>query len=145
MYTNKMVRARCLLAAIHHCDVPTLDRLGLARMVADARELEPSSVDVHKRGGALPVADAAPALAEGAGGIEPAGEAERAAAARPEALASWTQGEAGREAEAPPGEGEQELKAPPLKGRGKPKALPPEGERELDAMPQGNPNEVLMT
>ena len=89
----------------------------------------------------MPVADAAPALAEGAGGIEPAGEAERAAAARPEALASWTQGEAGREAEAPPGEGEQELKAPPLKGRGKPKALPPEGERELDAMPQGNPNE----
>ena len=85
---------------------------------------------LEESGGALPVVVAAPALAESTAGVEPAGEAERAATARPEALASWTQGEAGREVETPPGGGEQELKA-----------LPPEGERKLDAMPQRNPNE----
>ena len=108
------------------------DRLGLACTVAnvDVRELEPSSVDVYERGGALPVVGAAPTLAEETAGVEPAGEAERAAAAKPEALAPWTQGEAGREVETPPREGEQELKAPPHKGRRKPEALPPEGERK---------------
>ena len=76
-------------------------------------------------------------MAKETAGIEPAGKAKRAAAARPEALASWTQGEAGREAETPlRREGEQELKALPHQGRHKPKALPPEGERKLDAMPQ---------
>ena len=53
---------------------------------------------------------------------KPAGEAKRAAAAKPEALASRTQGEAGREVETP------------HEGRHKPEALPPEDERELDAM-----------
>ena len=84
----------------------------------------------------MPVVGAAPALAESTAGVEPAGEAERAATARPEVLASWTQGVARREVETPPRKGEQEFKAPPHKGRRKPEALPPEGERELDAMPQ---------
>jgi len=60
---------------------------------ADAEEVEPSSVDEHERGEALPVVGAAPALAERTAGVEPAGEAERAAAAKSEALAPWTQGE----------------------------------------------------
>ena len=52
-----------------------LDRLGLGCTVADAdaRELEPSSVDAHERGGALPVVGAAPALAERTAGVGPAG------------------------------------------------------------------------
>ena len=91
---------------------------------ADARNLEPSGIDMHEQGGALPVAGAAPAQAESTAGVKSAGEAERAIAAKPEALASWTQGEAGREAESPPQEGEQELKAPLHKGRHKPEALP---------------------
>jgi hypothetical protein len=141
-------------------DSHPLGLVGLAED-AEARKVEPSRVDVHERGGVLPVVGAAPALAESTAGVEPAGEAERAAAARPEALASRTQGDAGREAEPPPREGEQELESPPHKGRRKPEALPPEckyeraqtgakrkpealppeGKRELDVMPQGNPNE----
>jgi hypothetical protein len=52
----------------------------------EAREVEPSSVNAHKRGGVLPVVGAAPALAEGTAGVEPAGEAEKATAAKSEAL-----------------------------------------------------------
>ena len=60
---------------------------------ADARKPEPSSVGARERGGALPVAGAAPALTESTTAVEPAGEAERAAAAaKSEALAPWTQG-----------------------------------------------------
>ena len=61
---------------------------------ADTREVKPSGVDAHKRGGVLPVVGAAPALAKGTAGIEPTGEAERATAAKSEALAPRTQGEA---------------------------------------------------
>jgi hypothetical protein len=82
-------------------DPHPLGLVGLADN-ADLREFEPSSVDAHERGGALPVVGAVPALAEETAGVEPAGEAEKAMAAKPEALASWTQGEAGREVETPP-------------------------------------------
>ena len=116
-------------------DPHPLGLVGLAED-ADARKLEPSSIDVHEQGGALSVVGAAPALAEST-----AGEVERAAAARPEALAPWSQGEAGCEAETSPREGEQELKALPHQGRRKPEALPPEGERECGTTPQDNPNE----
>jgi len=129
-----------------------LDRLRLVCTVsnADARELEPSSVDAYERVGALPVVGAAPALAEGTAGVEPAGEAERAMAAKSEALAPWTQGETRHEIETPSrGEGERAealpqgermLEAPPQKGSRKPEALLPEGERELDASSRGGPN-----
>ena len=87
------------------------------------------------------VTGTAPALAENTAGVEPTGEAERAATAKPEALASGTQGKAMREVEPPPQEGGQELKAPLHKGRCKPEVLPPEGERECCMTPQGSPNE----
>ena len=80
-------------------------------MNTDARKVEPSGVDTHERGGALPVAGAAPALAEGIAGVEPAGEAERAAAAKSEALAPWTQGETRPEVETLR-EGEREADEP---------------------------------
>ena len=72
---------------------------------ADARKLEPSGIDMHERGGALPVVGAAPAQAESTAGVEPTGEAERAIAAKPKVLASWTQGKARHKAESPPREG----------------------------------------
>jgi len=39
----------------------------------------------------MPVAGVAPDLAESTVGVEPAGEAKKAAAARPEALVPWAQ------------------------------------------------------
>jgi hypothetical protein len=55
-----------------------LNRLGLAFTIADAdaREVEPSGIEAHERGGVLPVAGAAPAMAKGTAGIKPIGEAE---------------------------------------------------------------------
>ena len=53
---------------------------------ADAGEVEPLWVDAHERGRAPPVVGAAPALAEATAGIEPAGNAEIASTAKPEAL-----------------------------------------------------------
>jgi hypothetical protein len=61
------------------------------------REAEHPCVDAHERGGALPVVGAASALAEGTAGVEPAGKAEIATAAKLEALVPWAQGEPGRE------------------------------------------------
>jgi len=108
-----------------------LNSLGPACTVteADAKEVEPSCVDAHKRGGAPLLVGAAPPLAEGAAGVGPAGEAERAVAARPEALAPPTQGKASHEVQTPSHE-----------GKGEPDALPPEGKRKLDASLQGCPN-----
>ena len=71
-------------------------------MDVDAEEIDPSGVDAHERGGALPVVGVAPALAEGTASVGPAGEAETASTAEPEALAPWTQGETRREVETPP-------------------------------------------
>ena len=57
-----------------------VDPFGLAGVAekVDAGGVEPSGVDIHERGGALPVVGAAPALAERTAGVEPAGETERA-------------------------------------------------------------------
>ena len=135
------------------------DPLGLAGAVvnADADEVEPPGSDVYKRGGVLPVAGAAPALAEGTASVEPAGKADRAMAARSKALAPPMQGKAWREVEMPLREGKGEPdalpqalpgkrklgppEAPPQRGRHNSKVLPPDGERECGTTPQGNPNE----
>ena len=39
-------------------------------------EVERADIDMHKQGGALPVAGVVPALAEGTAGVEPAGKAK---------------------------------------------------------------------
>ena len=59
----------------------------------------------------MSVVGVAPGLAEGTVGVEPAGEAEKAATAKLEALVLWTQDMAGRKLETLPREGEQELEA----------------------------------
>ena len=56
----------------------------------EAREVEFSGIDMHKRGGALPIVGAA-AQAKGTACVEPAGEAERAMATKSEALVPWVQ------------------------------------------------------
>ena len=68
------------------------------------RNLRPSGVNAHERGGALPVVGTAPALVEGTAGFEPAGEAEKATAAKSEALVPWARDNAGRgrKVETPP-------------------------------------------
>ena len=91
----------------------------------------------------MPVVGAAPALAEGTAGVEPASEAEIATAAKLEALVPWAQGEAGCEVESLP-RGSNAIYEPP------PEALPPEGwrsheppprkgERQRTTPPQGEP------
>ena len=82
---------------------------------ADVSFPEPSSVDTHKRGGALPVVGTAPALAKDTAGAEPASEAEKAITARPEALISKAQDKAvrGHEVETPPQEGKRTHELPP--------------------------------
>ena len=67
----------------------------------DAREVGPSGVDTHKRGEAPPVVSAALAMAEGTAGVESAGGAEKAIAAKSEALESGAYGEAGSRREGP--------------------------------------------
>ena len=109
-------------------NVPVIqDHLGPGAMAenADVRLPESSSVDTHERGGALLVVGAAPALAKDIAGAEPAGEAEKAAAARAEALMSRAQDKAvhGREVETLPQEGKCTHKPPPG-------ALPQKGERK---------------
>ena len=102
--------------------------LGLADAVM--YEVEPPCVDAHERGGALPVG-AAPALADNTAGVETAGEVEKAAAARPDALMSWAQDQAarGREVESLPRGGKVMYEPPP-------EALPPEGWRNHEPPPQ---------
>ncbi len=126
---------------ILHGSPGDLDSLELVCTVADADtgRVEPSRVDAHERGGVLPVPGAAPVLAEETAGVEPAGEAERAAAAKSKALAPWTPGETRREVETLPREGkrvhEPPPEAPPRKrehevDKPKPEALPRERECE---------------
>ena len=55
-------------------------------MNMDARKVEPSGVDTHKRGGVPLIVGVAPALAEGTVSVEPTIEAEKATASKPEAL-----------------------------------------------------------
>lgn len=115
-------------------NVPVIqDHLGPAAMAknVDARLPEPSSIDANEQGGALPVVGAAPALAKDTASAEPASEAEKAIAARPEALMSKAQDKA---ACTPP-------KALPQKGKCKPEVFPRRGEHTneppLDALPRG--------
>jgi len=96
--------------------------------IADAEEVEPPGFDAYKRGGALLVAGAALALTESTTSVEPASKAEKAVAAKPEALVPWAQDKAGREVETPPREGERELDVLPPQGECMVKATPPQGE-----------------
>ncbi len=111
--------------------------------VADmgARKVEPSGVDTHERGGALLIVGDAQALAEGTAGVEPAGEAEKATAAKPEALVPWAQSVAKREVEILPGEGKHVHEPPPevLPQKGKHEIKTPStGESErTEVLPQG--------
>jgi hypothetical protein len=120
-------------------NVPVIqDHLGPAAMAenADVRLPEPSSVDAHERGRALPVVGAAPALAKDTAGVEPAGEATRAAAAKSEALVPQAQGEAKREIEtSSEGEGQRKPEAPPRKGKHEVNPLPQKLEREGEHEP----------
>ena len=85
-----------------------------------AREVNHPCVDAHERGGLWPVVGAASALAKGTAGIEPAGKAEIATAAKLKALVPWVQGEPGCEVDSLP-QGDKVMYEPP------PEALPPEG------------------
>ena len=80
-----------------------------------ANEVKPLSVKAHERGRALPAVGTAPALAEDTAGVELAGEAEKAAAAKSEALISAAQNKVvrGREVEMPPQEGKRTYEPPP--------------------------------
>ena len=123
------------------------DILGPAAMAenANVRLLEPSSVDAHKQGGALPVVGTAPALAEGTASVKPAGKAEIATAAKFKVLVPWVQGEARLEVKTPPQEGRCKPEALPLSGKHTHKppleALPLEGWHNLGAPPQKREHE----
>jgi hypothetical protein len=70
------------------------------------RQVEPSGVDTHEqRREALLIVSDAQALAKGTAGVELAGEAEKATAAKPEAFVSWAQGITECEGGMLPGEG----------------------------------------
>jgi predicted TPR repeat methyltransferase len=101
-----------------------LDNLGLVYTVTDAGSW--ASTQQIRR--VLPVVGTALALAKSTTGIERAGEAEIAAAAKSEALAPWTQGETGREVEMLQ-EGKCEVDKPP------PEALLQMGEHNPEAPP----------
>jgi hypothetical protein len=60
-------------------------------------KLYPQASTRMNEGGELLVAGAAPALTKRTASVEPAGKAERAAAAKSKALAPWTQSETRRE------------------------------------------------
>ena len=79
-------------------DIDPLGPVGMTKN-ADAEEVEPSGIDAHERGGMLAVVDTEPPLAEGTASIEPASGAERATAARPEALGPGVYDKAGRRRE----------------------------------------------
>ena len=116
---------------------PGPDPFGLAGAAenVNAGEVEPSSANTYRRGEALPVACTVPALAKDTAGVEPAGEAEKAAAANFEALIPLAQDKTvrGREVETPPQEGKRTRNP-------RPEPPPRKGKREVDALLQGNPN-----
>jgi hypothetical protein len=122
-----------------------IDPFGLAATAenADAEKVEIPGFDAYKRGGALPVVGATPTPTESTTSVEPAGGAEKAVTAKPEASVPWAQDKAGRgrEVETPPREGEgaldvllqgeasREGETPSRKGASaqRTEALPPEG------------------
>jgi hypothetical protein len=111
----------------------------------DATKVEPQGVNAHEPGGALPVVGTALALAKSTAGVEPAGEAETATAARSEALIPWAQGVARREADVLQREGKHEHEPPPeallQKGEHNPKAL--SRKRELERCPDKGEREPV--
>jgi hypothetical protein len=82
-------------------------------------EVEQSGVNVARTRAKLSVVDTTPVLAESTASIELAAEAEKAIAAKPEALEPGAYNEAGRglEVETPPQEGERGPEALPREGR----------------------------
>ena len=107
------------------------DPHGHACTVVDtnAKEVKPSCVDRHERGGVLPVVGTTPALAEGTTSVEPADKAVTAVAAKPEALVPWAQYKAGHrcKVKTPPQEGKGQLNVLPLQGKCMVKAMLPQG------------------
>jgi len=119
-----------ILVLVRTHEALDLDSLGPACTVADVdvKKFEPSGADVHERGGAPLLAGAAPAPTESTISVKPAGEAEKAIAAKPEASVPWAQDKAGREVETPAREGEGGPDTLPLQGERMVKATPPQGE-----------------
>ena len=70
---------------VFHGDPDTLGPAGVAEIM-DAGEVEPPGRHRARTREALPVVGVTPALAEKTSGVEPAGEAERVAAVKSEAL-----------------------------------------------------------
>jgi len=93
----------------------------------------------------LPVTGAAPVLAEETAGVEPAGKAERAAAAKSEKLAPWMQGETRHEVKTLR-EGRRTKVETLREGRCKVETLPQEGrcvhEPPPEALPRKRKREV---
>jgi hypothetical protein len=117
-------------------------------------DVKSSNVNAHERWGVLLVVCTAPALAEDTAGVEPAGEAERATAARPEALVPWTQGEAKHEFDARPQEmpTDGELRppgcmheAPPPNARNMLEVPPRKDEHQRTTPAQGEPRRKVKT
>jgi hypothetical protein len=82
-------------------------------------------------------------LTEGTSGVEPAGEAERATAAKFEALVSWAQGVARHEVERLPHEGKH-VHELPQKGERKPEGPPRKSERMAKTYPQKGEHKIKM-
>jgi hypothetical protein len=131
----------------------------------DMREVEPSGIGAHERGGALPVVSTALALAESTAGVKPAGGVKRTAAAKSEALAPGSRGVARREVEKLLREGKHIQEPPPaalslgetpLRGNGEgieallhdecmANALLREGECKHGATPQEQSYEIVLS
>jgi len=82
----------------------------------DAREVGPSGVGTHKRGGALRILSAALAMTEGTACVESAGEAEKAIAAKFEALEPGAHDKAGRRERPPQGGARHGVETSPREG-----------------------------
>ena len=111
---------------------------------ADVQGVEPSRIDAYERGGAPLLVGVAPALAEETAGVGPAGEAEKAVAAKPEALVPWAQYKAGRrcEVDGPPPEAlpqKSERNPEALSREPEPKRRPKQGERKPVWLPREAP------
>ena len=111
-----------------------LDSLGPACTVADvdAKKVEPLCTNAHEQGGAPLLAGAAPAPTKSTISIKPAGKAEKAVTAKPEASVLWAQDRAGHEVETPLREGEGGPDALPLQGECMVKGTPPQGKASCE-------------
>jgi len=109
----------------------------------DAREVAPSGVGTHQRGGALRILSAALAMAEGTACVESAGEAEKAIAAKSEALEPGAYDKAGRRERPPQGRARHGVETSPREGewegyvRTRGKKRPSEGHSPLKTAEEG--------